>query len=117
MADHFVTNQKRTSHFKQLNYNWEDYDIIAFGAPVYVGEVSPVLKSYVESNPMENKNILIYAPGMAPEETKELVEMTSWVNSNNATVSIKITKDDGELLISFVKESICKHMPYNAYDR
>lgn len=90
----------------QLDYNWEDYDIIAFGSPVYVGEVSPVLKSYVENNPIENKNVLIYATGMAPEETKELEEMTSWVNSDNSIVSIKITKDDGELLTSFVKESM-----------
>jgi len=89
-----------------LTYNWEDYDIIAFGSPVYVGEVSPVLKSYVESNPITDKNILIYATGMVPEETKELVEMASWVKENNSIVSVKVTKEEGEKLISFIRESL-----------
>ena len=90
----------------KLTYSWEDYDIIAFGSPVYVGEVSPVLKDYVESNPIQGKNILIYVTGMEPADTKELSKMTSWVNADNSIVSIKIAKEDKEVFTSFVRESL-----------
>ena len=90
----------------QLAYRWEDYDIIALGSPVYVKEVSPVLKEYVLNNPIEGKRIILFATGFETDETLELAEMASWVSSNNSVVSIKVSKDDGERLVAFIKENL-----------
>lgn len=92
----------------RLTYNLEDYDFIAFGTPVYAGQISSVLKSYVESNPVEGKHILVYVTGAAPDDTKELEEMGSWVSAANSVSSIKVTKDDGERLSAFVKEGLAQ---------
>ena len=92
----------------RLDYDLEDYDVIAFGTPVYAGQVSSALKSYVESNPVEGKHVLVYVTGASPDDTKELDEMVSWVNAANSVSSIKVTKDDGERLSAFVKESLAQ---------
>ena len=57
---------------KDLNYNLNDYDVIIFASPVYAGKVSPVLKEYVENNPVENKKIIAYTVGKFDDNKKEL---------------------------------------------
>lgn len=90
----------------QLTYRWVDYDIIVLGSPVYVKEVSPVLKDYVLNNPIEGKRIFLFATGFETDETLELAEMASWVNTNNLVASIKVSKEDGERLVAFIKENL-----------
>ena len=92
----------------QLAYNLEDYDVIAFGTPVYAGQISSVLKSYVESNPVENKQILVYVTGAAPDDLKELEEMASWISAGNSVISIKVTKHNSGQLSDFVKENLAQ---------
>lgn len=90
----------------QLTYRWEDYDMIVLGSPVYVKKVSPVLKEYVLSNPIEDKHIIFFATGFETDETLELAEMASWVSTNNLAASIKVSKRDGERLVAFIKENL-----------
>lgn len=90
---------------KELSYNLEGYDIIAFGSPVYCGSVSSALKEYVQSNQIENKNVFIYSIGAA-DDTKELEEMSSWASNNNNIVKAKCITKDKDTFYSFVKKTM-----------
>ena len=92
---------------KDLSYDWEKYDVIAFGSPIYMGKVSPVLKSYVERNPVANKKILIYAMGSSSaDSTVEIDEMNTWVSTNNNIVKLKCKVEEKEAFENLVKKSI-----------
>lgn len=90
---------------KELSYNWEGYDVIAFGSPVYFGNVSPALKEYVQNNQVENKKIFIYSIG-ASDDSKELEEMSSWTSSKNDIVKAKCIGKDKDTFYSFVKKTM-----------
>jgi len=91
----------------QITYDWEDFDVIAYGSPVYVGKVSPVLMDYVKSNPIEQKKILIFAVGsVAAPEISEIDEMASWVNPNNDTVKMKCVVSDEDAFFNFVETTL-----------
>lgn len=106
MADHGYTV---TINFpsSELSYDWEAYDVIAFGSPIYGGKVSPVLKDYVERNPVENKKILIYSMGLlSVENTTEIDEMNSWVSANNDIFKTKCKTDELEAFESLIEKAI-----------
>lgn len=92
---------------KELSYDWEEYDLIALGSPIYTGNVSPVLKEYVERNPVENKKILLYAMGLLPaEDNKEINEMNSWISASNNISKMKCKVDEREPFESFVEKTL-----------
>lgn len=91
----------------ELNYDWETYDVIALGSPIYGGKVSPVLKEYVERNPVENKNILIYSMGLlSVDNTSEIDEMNSWVSSNNDIFKTKCKTNEREAFESLIEKAV-----------
>lgn len=90
---------------KELSYNWEGYDVIAFGSPVYFGSVSPALKEYVQNKQVENKKIFIYSIGSS-DDPKELEEMSSWTSNNNNIVKAKCLSKDKETFYNLVKKTM-----------
>lgn len=106
MADHGYTVTINCPSSK-LRYNWKAYDVIAFGSPIYGGKVSPVLKDYVERNPVENKKILIYSMGLlSTENTAEIDEMSSWVSANNDIFKTKCKTDEREVFKKIIEKAI-----------
>lgn len=92
---------------KELSYDWEKYDVIALGSPVYTGKVSPVLGDYVKRNPVENKNIILYAMGaMIAEDNEEINEMNSWISANNNIAKMKCIIDERETFESFIEKTM-----------
>ncbi len=91
----------------KLSYDWEAFDVIALGSPIYVGKVSPVLKDYVERNPVENKKILLYSMGLLPvDNTTEIDEMNSWVSANNDIFKTKCKTDEREPFENLIEKAI-----------
>lgn len=90
----------------KLTYNPNDYDIIAYGSPVYVSNVSDVLKDYITSLSLNNKHIFIYAVGLLENETLELDTMISWVNESNTIASIKISKSNTKDFIDIIESTL-----------
>ncbi len=88
----------------ELDYDLSNYDIIVFGSPVYSGNLSPVLKEFIESNPVTLKHILLFVVGLYPEDDKELQIMESWIDENNTVKTIKISEDENDKLIAFVNQ-------------
>ena len=92
---------------KELRYDWEKYDLIALGSPIYTGKVSPVLKDYVERNPVENKKILLYAMGLLPAgDNAEIEEMNTWISANNNIAKMKCKVDEREPFESFIEKTL-----------
>lgn len=106
MADHGYTVTVNYPS-SELSYDWKTYDVIAFGSPIYGGKVSPVLKDYVERNPVENKKLLLYSMGLAPvDNTAEIDEMNSWVSANNDIFKTKCKTDEREAFESIIEEAL-----------
>ena len=91
---------------KDLDYNWEDYNVIALGSAVFMGQVSPVLKEYVEKQKVENKHIFLYPMGADGKSTVEVEEMTSWIDESNDVVGKKCVVKDTAEFDDFVKATI-----------
>ncbi|MDD3412854.1 MAG: flavodoxin domain-containing protein [Lachnospiraceae bacterium] len=92
---------------KELVYDWEKYDVIALGSPIYAGKVSPVLKDYVTRNPIENKNLLLYSIGSAPvENTTEIDEMNTWVSEKNNIVKTKCKIDERVTFENYIDKTL-----------
>ena len=92
---------------KDLSYDWENYDLIAFGSPIYMSKVSPVLKEYVERNPVENKKIIIYAMGLLPAgDNVEIEEMYSWISADNDIAKMKCKVDEREPFERFIEKTL-----------
>ncbi len=89
----------------ELDYNLNDYDFIAFGSPVYVGNISPKFIKYIKCSNIENKEILIYTVGNIDTEEQETDELTHLLKDKNTIHKIKISPKPSDLqnLISYIK--------------
>jgi menaquinone-dependent protoporphyrinogen IX oxidase len=106
MADHGYTVTINLPS-SELSYDWDAYDLIAFGSPIYGGTVSPVLKDYVIRNPVDNKKILIYSMGLlSADNTTEIDEMNSWVSANNDIFKTKCKTDERAVFESLIEKAI-----------
>ena len=76
----------------ELEYNMDDYDLICFGTPSYMGNPSSVLKKYISSQHFKNKKIFLYSVGEVSEETKELDTLKELFNSSNNIKTHKFIK-------------------------
>ncbi|MDQ0359842.1 flavodoxin family protein [Breznakia pachnodae] len=91
---------------EDLTYDIDDYDIIAYGSPVYASNVSPVLEDYITSLNMKDKKVIVYAVGMLTDETVELDNMISWISKDNAISAIKISKGEEDIASKFVVDTL-----------
>ena len=91
---------------EDLTYDIDDYDVIAYGSPVYASNVSPVLEDYITSLNMKDKKVIVYAVGMLTDETVELDNMISWISKDNAISVIKISKGEEDVASKFVVDTL-----------
>lgn len=91
---------------EDLTYDIDDYDVIAYGSPVYASNVSPVLEDYITSLNMKDKKVIVYAVGMLTDETVELDNMISWISKDNAISAIKISKGEEDVASKFVVDTL-----------
>ncbi len=68
---------------EDLSYDLEKYDVILFGSPVYAEKVSKVLKNYMENNPVEDKEILLYSVEQNADDKNELNDLKEFISSDN----------------------------------
>ena len=89
-------------------YNVSQYDIIAFGSPVYVGNVSPKFEKYVKNQDIKWKKVILYSIGTIQKENHELDNLENILKQQNIVYKIKVQPNpSGEQeLISFIKSSI-----------
>jgi flavodoxin len=91
---------------EDLTYDIDDYDIIAYGSPVYASNVSPILEDYITSLNMKDKKVIVYAVGMLTDETVELDNMISWISKDNTISAIKISKGEEDVASKFVVDTL-----------
>ncbi|SNS84998.1 Flavodoxin domain-containing protein [Anaerovirgula multivorans] len=90
---------------KELTYDLDRFDLIAFGTPVYMGKISSQLKSYISNQSIENKSILLFATGMNLDQQEELKQMADWFDNSNQIDTLKVGKADPALMKWFLEQS------------
>lgn len=90
---------------KELTYDLNSFDLIAFGTPVYMGKISLQLESYISNQSIENKSILLFATGMNLDQLGELKQMAAWFDNSNQIDALKVGKADPALINWFFKQS------------
>lgn len=93
---------------ENLTYNLNDYDVIAFGSPVYMGQTSKPLSQYIKDNKFTEKKVLIYLTGSSIEEMAELNKVEENLQKGNNVYKIKVSKDQEEKIKEFVTSSVSK---------
>lgn len=90
---------------EQLPYNPEDYDLLIFGAAVYMGQVAEPLKKYLATHPFGGKQVIFFVTGRLSEraETDELAALAA---RGNRVASIKLSPSETGRLLDFVRERI-----------
>lgn len=86
-------------------YNVSQYDIIAFGSPIYVGNISPKFEKYIKSQDIKWKKIILYSIGTIKNENYELDNLENMLKQQNIVYKIKVQPDPfgKQKLISFIK--------------
>lgn len=87
-----------------LSYDLKKYDVILFGSPVYAEQVSTVLKNYMENNPVENKEILLYSVGQNADDKNELNDLKEFISSDNNVTLVKYTRNTEESFWNVIKK-------------
>jgi flavodoxin len=90
---------------KELAYDLNSFDLIAFGTPVYMGKISSQLESYITSQAIEKKAVLLFATGMNLDQPGELKQMAAWFDNSNQIDALKIGKADPALMNWFLEQS------------
>jgi len=91
---------------KKLNYNIEDYDILAFGSTVYMGLISEPLMNYMRQISYKNKSVILYLVGMATDVDTERKVLEELVHDAKQVKSIKVKKGEELKIGNFVKDFI-----------
>ena len=89
-------------------YNINQYDIIAFGSPIYVGSISPKFEEYIKSQDIKWKKVILYSIGTIQKENYELDNLENMLKQQNIVYKIKVQPNPSgkQELISFIKSSI-----------
>lgn len=90
---------------KELTYDLNSFDLIAFGTPVYMSRISSQLESYVTNQSIENKSILLFTTGMNLDQLDELKQMAAWFGNSNQVDAIKVGKAEPDLMKWFLEQS------------
>lgn len=89
----------------QLDYDPGQYDLLAFGTPVYMGETAKPLHQYLESHPFTGKRVLLFVNGR-DEKAPELEALKLRVPEGNEVFGIKVANQDTKRLLEFAKEHL-----------
>lgn len=93
----------------QLEYDPMEYDLLAFGSPAYLGQVSGLLADFIKNNPFTHKTVFIFSAGITPEDKRELERVVDTVPKRNHVVSVKVYKGAEKELRAFLeREILCR---------
>lgn len=88
----------------KLEYDAEDYDILAFGSPAYLGQASGLLTDFIKKNPFTHKTVFIFIAGITPEDLREIEQIASVIPRHNQVISKKVYKGAAEELRYFLEQ-------------
>lgn len=92
----------------KLNYNIEEYDVVAFGSTVYMGTISQPLMNYMRQLSYKNRNVILYLVGLATEVDVEIKQLEEIVKDAKIIKSIKVKKGEETKLENFAKDFLKK---------
>ena len=90
VVDKYQNNEKEKStvEIEDINIDFDNYDEIIIGSPVWWYSVTPVIRSFLKENNLEGKTIIPFATiagwlGRTFKEIKELCENSNVINEMN----------------------------------
>lgn len=89
---------------EELTYAPEDYELLVFGSPVYMGETARPLRRYLEEHPFTGKRVLLYVDGLDLERAPELEALKALVAEGNDLRAVKVAPRDREGLLALAAE-------------
>lgn len=93
----------------KLEYDPMEYDLLVFGSPAYLGQVSVLLADFIKNNPFTHKTVFIFSAGITPEDKREIERVAEVVPKRNHVVSVKVYKGaEKELKVFLEREVLCK---------
>ncbi len=80
--------EKSTVEIEDINIDFDNYDEIIIGSPVWWYSITPVIRSFLKENNLEGKTIVPFATnagwlGRTFKEIKELCENSNVINEMN----------------------------------
>lgn len=86
----------------KLDYDLNDYDILVFGSPAYLGSASQALLDYLKSHPFYNKKVLIFVTGITPDDVREVRQINECLKKKNDIRGIKVSKNSEQTIRTFI---------------
>lgn len=90
VVDEYQNNEKEKStvEIENINIDFDNYDEIIIGSPVWWYSITPVIRSFLKENNLERKTIVPFATnagwlGRTFKEIKELCENSNVINEMN----------------------------------
>ncbi|NLK95107.1 MAG: hypothetical protein GX275_07935 [Clostridiales bacterium] len=88
----------------KINYSIEDYEVVALGSPVYAGQVSKALLSYLENTDLSNKKVFAFVTGANEDNSAALKLIKDKIKGSSKIVEASINAKDVDNITSYVKE-------------
>lgn len=93
----------------KLEYDPMEYDLLVFGSPAYLGQMSGLLAEFIKNNPFTHKTVFIFSAGITPEDRREMERISDIVPKRNHVVSAKFYKGAEDELKNFLeREVLCE---------
>lgn len=93
----------------KLEYDPMEYDLLVFGSPAYLGQMSGLLAEFIKNNPFTHKTVFIFSAGITPEDRREMERILDIVPKRNHVVSVKVCKGAEDELKDFLeREVLCE---------
>ncbi|WP_343209745.1 hypothetical protein [Anaerolentibacter hominis] len=90
----------------QLNYQPEEYDLLMFGTPVYMGQTSLPLQNYLKGHSFAGKQVVIYVCGMDTSKTDELDVLKEMVSPGSEATAVKVEKAHPEKIEEILEKAL-----------
>lgn len=88
---------------EKISSDIDKYEVVVFGTPIYAGQSSPVLESYIKKiKNFSGKRILIFATCADKKDTKAIDHLEGLIKAADKIEKIKLLKDETEAAIDSV---------------
>jgi flavodoxin len=96
----FAALTNKGSQIRPVNVNWNQYDMVFIGSPVWASRPPPAINSLVYANNLKSKNIVPFFTMGGDNSDKALENITA-----------KIERNQGKVISSFAIKSYSTHLP------